>query len=306
MPTIEELKFQISKLEKNIEEVEVEKNRLEAAIEKEIQQENYKLSLFNIAQSHEGAKRVHLPSTPSFHTLLHHCYSCYENPNSRQQYMINEPISQIIGLQYDTTGNTLLHLCIAKGELEAVEKLLKLGADPRVQNNAGSSALEFAEIIKAQKESDPRFGYFPADEILETIQQYFLPPSPPPAQEPYQPRRFTKTPSPLSFSYSATPSSTSRSPTPGSFQPIEEIKRDSISRSSRLETLTPIEGAPPATEHPTPKPPSKTFLAEEIHPNRSISYYEAVQTATKLPEKSPQDPQSQTLQAPPATKTTII
>ncbi len=164
-PSIEKLKLQIFKLEKNIKEVEATNKKLQERI-------LYESSLFHKAQNHEGIKRIHAPSVPNLHGLLFHCYHYCKNPDPQKQYRINEPISQIIALNRDATGNTLLHLCVAKGELDGVKELLTLGADPRVQNKAGSCALDFAKMIKIQKETEPNFKHLPADEILEVIQEH--------------------------------------------------------------------------------------------------------------------------------------
>jgi ankyrin repeat protein len=44
-------------------------------------------------------------------------------------------------------GNTLLHSAVASGDLREVQRLLAAGADPRISNRDGHTALTAAELL---------------------------------------------------------------------------------------------------------------------------------------------------------------
>lgn len=54
-------------------------------------------------------------------------------------------------------GNTLLHGAVASGDMREVKRLLAAGADPRIANRDGKTAVHAAEIL----------GYAKIHEVLQ-------------------------------------------------------------------------------------------------------------------------------------------
>jgi ankyrin repeat protein len=69
-------------------------------------------------------------------------------------------------------GNTLLHSAVASGDLREVQRLLAAGADPRIRNRDGHTALSAAEML-GHREIHSRLEE-PRDERLERLLDHAL------------------------------------------------------------------------------------------------------------------------------------
>lgn len=69
-------------------------------------------------------------------------------------------------------GNTLLHSAVASGDLREVRRLLAAGADPRIRNRDGHSALNAAALLGHREIYGALEG--PRDEHLERLLDHAL------------------------------------------------------------------------------------------------------------------------------------
>jgi len=90
------------------------------------------------------------------YTLLHYIVENYDNIPKKEQVLekilSNNKVQSLINSK-DIYGNTVLHLCLEKGNHDLCAKLIKMGADPKIKNNANKYIVSDDEASLKQSDS---------------------------------------------------------------------------------------------------------------------------------------------------------